>query len=195
MDAGVSRQKKDGNLDYDGFTTLVRQLMDAAWGQDWGVFLEAYPSSADGKQAVLPAVVCSIVKMEPALITRDIREVKPRFREQIMLQEDADHHQAVDVFGQRMEYIVEFELVAGENKTLDQLSKAFRDLMMVYTGYLMKRGAQQLRFVRMEPKKQSTKEDMVSRSHLYQVILEELAFVPRDKILSVITELDNLGSV
>ncbi len=181
---------EDGALDYEGFTDLLYRLFSNAWGDGWGTFTEEFPSTTTPSDIAYPIITYSVVEMQPAMMGKNVREIKPRVRSYNNVVVNGKSEDVVKVLAQRLDYVIEFRIWEENNKKLEELSKRFRDFMKSYTGYIMKKGTPVLLFQRMERKETNVGDNAVSQSHYYLVRLEEITIVPSMSLSKVTQQVD-----
>lgn len=179
------RLRSNGALDFDGFTTMMHRLLSLSWGDDWGYFTEEFPTTTDSENIQYPAITYTIESMQPGLIGKNVREIKPRHRSYVKEDVNGNSDEFIEIFGQTLDYVIEFQLFEENNKKLMELHKRFRDFMKTYTGYFMKNGVKTVLFMNMKKKEQNLKDASVSRSHFYLVQLEEITEVPRAELKTI----------
>jgi len=181
------RLRSNGALDFDEFTSLMHRLLSLTWGDEWGSFTEEFPTTTNAENVVYPIITYSIESIEPGLVGKNVREIKPRHRS---YQKDENSNEIIETFGQTLDYVIEFQLFEENNKKLMELHKRFRDFMKTYTGYFMQSGVKTILFLNMKKKEQNLRDVSVSRSHFYLVQLEELTEIPRAEIKRIIQSLE-----
>lgn len=169
-------------LDYEGFTDLLFHLFSNAWGDEWGEFTEEYPTTTNSTDIRYPIITYAIEEMQPAMIGKNVREIKPRIRNYENVIVNGKSEDVIKVLAQRFDYIIEFRIWEENNKKLNELSRRFQDFMTTYTGYIMKKGTPVLLFKNMERKDTASGDVAVSQSHYYLVRLERVTRVPESTL-------------
>lgn len=119
------------------------------------------------------------------------REIKPMAREEIIEPgANSEEERLGTIYGQRFDCIVQFNIFASEYKTANKVMKNFEDMIFSFTGYMMSKGVQHILF-----KGQYTDSDfdiyrksMSVRNLKYEIKIEDLIVVFKDKIESIITQ-------
>lgn len=177
-------------LQYDDFTDLLYRLFSNAWGDGWGTFTEEFPTTTTPSDIAYPIITYAVVEMQPAMVGKNVREIKPRIRSYNNVVVNGKSEDVVKVLAQRLDYVIEFRIWEENNKKLQELSKRFRDFMKSYTGYIMQKGTPVLIFQRMERKEANFGDSGVSQSHYYLVRLEEVTIVPSVGLSKVTQQVD-----
>lgn len=174
------------------FTDMMHRLLKAAWGDDWGSFMEAFPNGRDPENVKLPVITYRILQKLPGIVGKnETREVKPRFRQSFaMVNPIEDGPTIMNVYSQVFDYQVVFELWEENNTQADLLAERFEDFMMTYTGYMMSQGVGQIIFQLMtgDDGRLQLRDKAVRRDYQYLVRLEKHIEVPSDVIKAVITK-------
>jgi len=188
------RQQAEGNLDYDGFTTLMKRLLYAAWGDEWGVFTADAPSGTESEQVDFPVITYLLKFLRPGQVGKSAREIKARQRF-IDYRPDANgtEAQAVTIYGQVMDAEVVFEIWEESNIKTEALAKKFRDFMTIYGGYFKSQGLRNIHFLMMndQPENGRFRDIAVCRKLIYQIQFEELTEVPSDVFRIIDTAKNN----
>jgi hypothetical protein len=184
------RLQSERGASFNDFTDLMHQLLKAAWGDNWGTFTEDYPNGRDPKNLELPMITYSIKSKVPGTVGKDsTREIKPRYRNTAYLANPiSGDAEALNIYSQVFDYQVEFELWAETNSELNALCERFEDFMMIYTGYFMQQGVQQLIFMDMTMPFTAQRMDdkALTKIFKYLVRLEKQVVVPSAVIKEVI---------
>jgi hypothetical protein len=173
----------EGTLDYDGFTTLLKRLLTAAWGDKWGVFTSDAPLGNDPNNITFPVITYALKFMQPGKVGKTTREIRPRQRMIEYLDDvNGTAPNANTILGQVMDAEVVFEVWEDSNADVEKLAKRFRDFMTIYSGYFKSQGLRNIRFAMMNDISEGgrIRENAVCRKLIYQVQFEELTVVPSD---------------
>lgn len=180
------RLQANGTCDFDGFTDIVFRLLNAAWGNDWGTFCEAFPNGTDPENVKLPMITYILEDMVPGQIGRDgTREIKPRHRETIFPEDDPSV--SIDIYGRIFDTTVVFEVWEENNVKAGKLAQKFMDFMDMYTGFIKSQGVKEIIFQKFSNNTAlvSTKDNSVCRRIQYFVRFEHLNQVQSDVITKV----------
>lgn len=173
----------NGSMDYEDMTKTIKYLLDAAWGPKWGSFIPDGPNVTDDKHVEYPIIVHYLSVMQPGLIGKNTREIKPRQR-YLAFNEDSNGTlpPATKIYGQVFDAEIVFEIWEETNARVDKLTKEFRQTLATYTGFLKEKGLKELQFVRMETdlSKANIRDANKTRRLVYFAKFEELTEVPVD---------------
>lgn len=176
------RQQSEASLDYDGFTTLVKFLLDSAWGSDWGIFTADMPSGNDPTDMKLPVITYSLQGLHPGLVGKTAREIRPRHRFTEKRSTNGNEPSHIKILGQVMDATVKFEVWEESNAKVEKLSKKFRDLMNIYSGFLIGKGLRGIVFEEMTDEVERFRDSIQGRKLTYKLQFEEFTEVPSDHI-------------
>jgi hypothetical protein len=182
------RLQAERSASFNDFTDMMHQLLKAAWGNDWGTFTEDYPNGRDAQHIELPMITYSIKSKVPGIVGKDTREIKPRFRQVIdTVNPPSGEAEKLNIYSQVFDYHVEFEMWADTNSAMNALCERFEEFMMIYSGYFLQQGVQQLIFLEMAPPFQPPRMDdkALCRIFKYLVRLERQVVIPTHVIKEV----------
>lgn len=174
--------------DFENFTDDVKQLLDAAWGKDWGTFCEAFPNGKETDSVKLPVITYSLKEMQPGVISKNgTREIKARHRETYIEDVNGNGSRAIEVFGRIFDCVVVFEVWEENNVKASALAKEFMIFIDLYLGYFKSRGVKELifRHLKNTTESGSWRDNVVCRSLNYDLRLEYFYEVPSDLIEKV----------
>lgn len=181
--------QSESNYGFTDTMNLIGKLLDAAWGNAWGTFQEASPATPNKADTTLPIITYKLSKLLPGQDDPRNREIKPRFREQIPLEvKEKDDPDFLNVYGQKMTYLILFDIWGTTNKEADNLSKYFRDFMFTYTKILQKKGCGQVLFKGLESKETNLDWTAI-RELTYTMELEDIILVPSNALESIMVKL------
>lgn len=184
----MNRQTANRSATFDEFTTMMQALLKAAWGKDWGTFCEAFPNGTDPQTVKFPVITYMLKAKTPGTIGKgETREIKPRYREFQVNDEEFGGPRLMNVFAQVFDCEVVFECWEENNAKVGVLAERFEDFMMTYRGYFMENGVGQIIFQTMNNNSDnaSFKDGIVCRKFSYLVRLEKHVVVPSDVIEKV----------
>lgn len=184
----VKRQTAQGNLDYDQFTTLIRRMLIAAWGDKWGTFVADAPTGGDPTDIKLPIITYQLSKLTAGKVGENRREIRPRLRNTYREQNiDGNAPPITEILGQYMDAEIVFEVWEESNAKAEKLAKKFRDFMKIYAGYFKEQGLKEIYFILMSatPNGEILRDNSVCRKLVYFVKFEELTEVPVDIIKTI----------
>jgi hypothetical protein len=148
------RMSSEENIsDLDKFGELLRKLLNAAWGSDWGAITPEFPEGDDAENITLPMITYDIVSRETS---ENLGKLKPTLIDTI--DEIVDGKPTGDVFqiyGQWFDCIVEFDIWGKNTLEARNLLNRFELAMAFYTGLLKEQGVSEILFLKEIPAKQS----------------------------------------
>lgn len=165
--------KADGNIsNVEGLARILKELCNAAWGNDWGELSMDIKTGEDSAKLVLPQILVDVN-------TRDITDgfpLKPVLMD-VQVEKDEDGNETGEsylMYRQWFDANIEFDIYAQNNKECRELLQRFEDLIMVYTGYLKRKGLAEIFFLREISPKSSLNfsENTPMRCILYYVRFE-----------------------
>jgi hypothetical protein len=176
------RTQSEGSLDYDGFTTLMKRLLTAAWGDKWGTFTSDAPSGNNPQNIEFPIITYSLKFMRPGEVGKGTREIRPRQRFIDNRDVDGTQPNSTIIKGQVMDAEIVFEVWEESNAKVEKLAKKFRDFMTIYSGYFKSQGLRNILFLMMNdtPENGRFRDNTVCRKFIYRIQFEELTEIPTD---------------
>ena len=165
--------KADGNIsNVEGLARILKELCNAAWGNDWGELSMDIKTGEDSAKLVLPQILVDVN-------TRDITDgfpLKPVLMD-VQVEKDEDGNETGEsylMYRQWFDANIEFDIYAQNNKECRELLQRFEELIMVYTGYLKRKGLAEIFFLREISPKSSLNfsENTPMRCILYYVRFE-----------------------
>ena len=180
--------KAEKSATFDDFIEMVSKIVCLTMDEDNVEFLP------DENQHIIinPEIKTDKTYITYRLLSRTPeREIKPMAREEVIEPGENEGDQRVGtIYGQRFDCIVQFNIFASEYKTANKVMKSFEDMIFSFTGYMMSKGVQHILF-----KGQYTDSDfdiyrksMSVRNLKYEIKIEDLIVVFKDKIESIITQ-------
>lgn len=165
--------KADGNIsNVEDLARILKELCNAAWGNDWGELSMDIKTGEDSSKIVLPQILVDVN-------TRDITEGFPLKPVLMDVQQEKDENgeltgESYLMYRQWFDANIEFDIYAPNNKECRKLLQRFENLIMVYTGYLKRKGLAEIFFLREISPKSSLNfsENTPMRCILYYVRFE-----------------------
>lgn len=185
----MERLTAQKSANFDDFTDMIKRMLDAAWGKNWGTFMQRFPNGRDPSNVDLPIITYHCKRKRPGIYGKGTQEIKPRFREYYTpSQQPGERPIKVNVYSQTFDYEVVFDIWAETNQQADELANQFEDFMMTYAGYFLSQGVQQMVFLEASDTTDdvSLKDNVVVRNYKYLVRLEKHVEVPISVIQEVI---------
>ena len=183
--------KADGNIsNIEDLVNIVKQLCNAAWGNDWGEMSLDIKKGEDSSNIKLPQIIADIN-------TRDISEglsnLKPLLTE-VQKEIDEDGNETGDAFliyRQWFDANIEFDIYGNNPKECRELCQKFEELITIYSGYLKRKGLSEIFFLREISPKSSLNfsENIPMRCILYYVRFENITPVRVSVINSINTQI------
>jgi hypothetical protein len=192
------RMQAEKSANFDQFTDIIMRLLNAAWGEGWGTFCEAFPNGTDPNNVELPIITYTLTEMVPGVISKSgTREIKPRHRATFRQEVSGNGPRIVDVYGRVFDCKVVFEIWEENNTKATELATKFMDFMDMYTGFIKSQGVKEVIFEKYSNETESGewKDSIVCRSLYYYVRLEHLSEVPSDvieKVTGIVSPKTNL---
>jgi hypothetical protein len=183
--------KADGNIsNIEDLVNIVKQLCNAAWGNDWGEMSLDIKKGEDSANIKLPQIIADIN-------TRDISEglsnLKPLLTE-VQKEIDENGNETGDAFliyRQWFDANIEFDIYGNNPKECRELCQKFEELITIYSGYLKRKGLSEIFFLREISPKSSLNfsENIPMRCILYYVRFENITPVRVSVINSINTQI------
>jgi hypothetical protein len=194
----MNRLQANKNCNIIEFTDIMHKLLISAWSKDWGTFCEAFPNGTDPENVKSPLITYQVISKIPATMGNSTREIKPRYRDTILLPNVVDGGpEAVNIYAQSFDYLMEFKIWEENNTKADLLAERFEDFMMIYAGYFLSEGVQQLIFIDMNSVDRPTmiRDRIVCRNFRYRVRIEKHVEIPTSVIKEVIARVSAEASL
>ena len=183
--------KADGNIsNIEDLVNIVKQLCNAAWGNDWGEMSLDIKKGEDSSNIKLPQIIADVN-------TRDISEglsnLKPLLTE-VQKEIDENGNETGDAFliyRQWFDANIEFDIYGNNPKECRELCQKFEELITIYSGYLKRKGLSEIFFLREISPKSSLNfsENIPMRCILYYVRFENITPVRVSVINSINTQI------
>lgn len=168
--------KADGNIsNVEDLANILKELCNAAWGVGWGELSPDIKTGEDSADIKLPQILVDIN-------TRDISEglgnLKPVLMD-VQKERDENDNETGDAFLMYRQWFdanIEFCFFAHNSKECRELCQKFEQLIMVYSGYLKRKGLSEIFFLREISPKSSLNysENIPMRCILYYVRFESV---------------------
>lgn len=146
----LTASKNIDNLDQLG--EIIRKLLNAAWGSNWGVISPETSKGEDAETIILPQINYSMNLREIA----DGTNPKPQLFDTITEIVDGKHTgDSFRLYRQFFDCIVEFDFYDNTSLGCRNLMHKFEELIATYTGYLKDSGISEMFFLKEVPSKYS----------------------------------------
>jgi hypothetical protein len=182
------QQYADGTVQsVDEFTDLVKFILDAAWGPDWGEFTIEYPTGTDPDNIPLPIITYELVRRRPS---ESIPALKPKPM-QIIPDPDVPGH-TITIYRQWFDCYIDFSFWHKTHREAEDLKNRFEDMMLAYAGYFKQKGVSEILFHEEGPEDISVKwrQDIPHRVLRYFIRLERVTTVRSVVINNITTVVD-----
>lgn len=193
---GIIKSEKlcaDGNIGtVNEFADLLRQMLNVIWGSDWG---ELNPDTSSGLNP-------NDVKLPSISYSTNLREVsegespKPRLSD--VTNDKVGTFPTGDVskvYRQKFDCIVEFNIRATTSSDCVSLAEKFEDTLILYSGFLKRRGVSEIYFLKEVPPKYSNyfSENIPSTCLYVYVRLEKVRLIKVSTLREIESRLDLIG--
>lgn len=136
----------DDNIDtISQLAEILKQLLNAAWGTEWGEISPDLKKGEDSAKVKLPQITLDINNREVA----EKMPLKPvlmqTVKEEVNGQLTGD---SILIYRQWFDCVVEFDFYARTSKEVRELLAKFESLISIYTGYLKRKGVSELMFLK-----------------------------------------------
>ena len=142
-----------GNVDnLDQLGEILRKLLNAAWGSNWGIIVPDTYKGEEAEQIQLPQINYSMNLREIS----DGTGLKPQLMDTINeVVNGKNTGDAFNVYRQTFDCIVEFDFFDNTSQGCRNLMSNFESLLATYTGYLKQEGVKEVYFLKEVPAKYS----------------------------------------
>ena len=172
-----ARMAADENIDdIEQLGILLRRVLNAAWGDGWGILSLDYPRGEDPDKLDLPQITFDVNSREIA----EKMPIKPTLTETVFEvvagQKTGD---AFNLYRQWFDCIVEFNFWGRTNLETRKLMARFEGLIGAYAGYLKRQGISEIFFLKEVNPRQSMHflDGIPMRSLMYYIRLERISTV------------------
>lgn len=168
---------------YKGLMKTLHQLVGTAFGEKKLLFTAAYPNSSDLNNVKSP-IITYYSKKSPEMLGGNTQEIKPRLRGSFTGKDEEGKDIPIKIMGQKMEYLITFEIWGRNGLEADEVSDNFEMFMATYTPYLTKKGVIHMGFLNRddEPNQNQWRNDLVKRKLTYKIIMDQISSVIIDGI-------------
>lgn len=188
-----SMTQAESGISIPSFTTMVHDMLDRAWGQDWGRFLPAFPNGTNPQSATLPIITYSYEK-EPGIIGHNgTRDVRPSIRDRFTVEENGETRQ-FDVYAQVFDVQYTLDVWHTSSHELDELIRDLERFFLTYQGFFRESGVRLMRFQSLgsTPQTEPWRDDVIGRSLTYFMQFEDQHAIPVEPLERVRTYVDGL---
>lgn len=171
---GASRLTANGNIGtINEFGELLRKLLNAAFGDNWGEFTQDGILGNDPKNIILPRISYDTNLREVS----EGRSPKPTLMETVDEVVNGIHTgDSIKVYRQSFDCIVEFCFYASTTQECESLMTRFEDLIVDFSGYIKSNGVSEIFLLKEVPSKYSFRftETLPMRTLFYFVKIEKI---------------------
>lgn len=147
------RMTAKGNIDdLDKLGEILRKLLNAAWGSNWGVISPDTSLGDNAEDITVPQITYGI----------NLREVAKGFSPKPVLTDTVEEVEngkktgdSFRIYRQTFDCIVEFNFWESTSKDCRYLMNKFEEIMSIYSGYLKESGVSEIFFLKEVPSKYS----------------------------------------
>ena len=137
-----------------------------------------------------PVITYTVIDRVPKM------EFKPRIREQIIEKDIKDGTERVgEVWGQRFECVVQFNIYASVYKEAEEVMEMFEEALFKYAGFLKRNGVGEIFFKEhvTDSHFDTMRETLSIRNLRYYVEIEKLTVIFKEKIQQIESQIQNLS--
>lgn len=136
----------DDNIDgIEQLCDILKKLLNAAWGSNWGEISPDLKKGEDSSKIVTPQITVGInnrdiaekMPLKPVLINTVKEKVNGQYTGDSLL-----------IYRQWFDCVVEFDFYGRTAKETRQLQYKFESLLAIYTGYLKRQGVSEILFLK-----------------------------------------------
>ena len=131
----------EDNLQFESLMLTIKALLDSAWGQGWGTFVDDEPTQNDISNTNYPIIVYDYIEVVPS-------HVSPHAKLHSTGRDPNNEDQAVMLSRQWFDYTVRFDVWAANNRECRRLTDRFRAFMAVIMPYLKIQGITHIKFTK-----------------------------------------------
>jgi hypothetical protein len=176
------------SADLFDFIKMVNKLVDIIMKDDKVEFIPDEGTTkfvADASKSIEhPYITYEVVNRVPK------GELKPRVRQEIEEKDtDPNDTRPGEIYGQKFECLIQFNVWAGAYANAQELMEKFEDMMIMYAGFFKRNGVAELMFKRQftDNKFEVFRQTFSIRNIQYYVEIEKLTVIFREKIKEIET--------
>jgi hypothetical protein len=170
------RLKSEKASSFEDFVTLLKSLLEITMP---GVtFFSAFSYGNEPRLDQNPIITYQVIDR----LVGD-KELKPKHRETIL----TDTNEAITIYGQKFDYVVEFNIWGESNEQVEKSLDTFEDVINTYTGDLVRSGVQRIQFLeQLQDKEHPWKDKLLCRPLRYLIRIERHTVI-KEPLLKTIT--------
>jgi hypothetical protein len=172
---------EDNIDDVDELAEHIRQILNAAWGDNWGEFGPELKEGDNPENIQLPQITYDLVTR----IIPDKKPIKPLQMDSVKeLVNGVPTGDYFNLYSQWFDCVMEFNICGANSLETRKLMKKFETILATYTGHLKKVGASEILFLKEVHPTQSSnyREGIPMKCLLYLVRIERITVVKASTI-------------
>lgn len=140
--------------DIDDLASLIKKILNVAWGDDWGEITPEFSTSDNISEATLPKIVYDINYRE----TTEGMSKKPTLYKNVLEVVDGKPTgDSFNIYRQFFDTVIEFNFFGNTMLEARKLMHDFEEIISTYTGLIKKQGLSELVFLNELPGENSVK--------------------------------------
>lgn len=169
-DVSESESKIDN---IDDLASLIKKILNIAWGDDWGEITPQFSTSSDISEASLPKIVYDINYREPS---EGMSRKPTLFKNVLEVVDGKPTGDSFNIYRQFYDTIIEFNFFGNTMLEARKLMHDFEEIISTYTGLIKKQGLSELVFMNELPSENSVKyiSGVPMKSSLYYARFEKI---------------------
>lgn len=186
----VSQFAKDNVSSIDELGEKLRRLLNAAWGDDWGIIGPIFTKGENSENYVFPQVTYNTHSREVAEGSSPKPKLTEYIKEVINNEETGD---AFAVYRQQFDCILEFDIWGRSTYEAHTKAEAFELLISNYSWFLKEAGVAEILFLKEVPPKESANyiEGLNMKPLLFYVRLERIQSIRVSELSEIKYKLQN----
>lgn len=174
----TDRYHAEGSIsDIDQVGELLRKLLNAAWGSDWGILSPELSLGESPDNTKLPAITYDIVSRETSSGMGRIKPTQIESYSEVV--DGKPTGDVITIYSQMFDCIVEFDCWGKSSLEARNLLNRLEYVLSFYSGFLKEQGIQEIFFLKEIPARQSIhySDDFYMKTIIYFIRLERKSFV------------------
>lgn len=165
------------------FFSMLKVIIEAAWGDNWGVFTDSEPTGTDPADVQLPIISYSTIKRIPC---KSIPNLKPRAMH--IIKDPDNSTDNLIVYRQWFDYTVRFGIWTATNNECVTLMDQLEELILGFVGYFKEQGVSEILFVLEEEGKvlEQERQKISHRSLVYDIRIERITLLRSSKMQQIL---------
>lgn len=168
--------KADKGADLDDFIGMIAMIVSKALKKHNAVFVPDEGKVIKDPHNTLeqPSILYKVIERIP------LKELKPRPMEEVTEDKDDETNRRHGmIFGYRQKCILQFDIVASDCATANEVMNTFEEAMCTYTGFFKSKGVNEMHFLKhfTDENLNNYRQDLSVRSLQYYVEIQKLITV------------------